>query len=92
MDVQNGSAPTIVIFGASGDLTQRKLIPALYNLSRKRRIAPGTRIVGYARTDYDRDAFRHHIREGVEQFAGGFDAEAWTSFAGNLHYSLGRPD
>ena len=42
-------ALTVVIFGASGDLTARKLIPALYNQSRKRRLPSGLRVVGVAR-------------------------------------------
>jgi len=84
--------PTIVIFGASGDLTQRKLIPALFNLYRKGRIAPNTRIVGFARTDFSHAAFRQHLREGAENFTDHFDATAWSGFANNLHYSSGNPD
>ncbi len=45
---------TIVIFGATGDLTHRKLIPALYNLYRKGRLTEGFRIVGFASHDLDR--------------------------------------
>ena len=61
----------IVIFGASGDLTQRKLVPALYHLRRQRRIPPETTIVGVARRDWSDDYFREHMREGVEQFSDG---------------------
>jgi glucose-6-phosphate 1-dehydrogenase len=43
---------TIVIFGASGDLTRRKLIPALYNNFRKKRLPAGLRIVGFARREW----------------------------------------
>ena len=44
---------TVVIFGASGDLTQRKLVPALYNLHRKERIPATLNIVGFARRPWD---------------------------------------
>ncbi len=62
-------AHTIVIFGASGDLTSRKLIPALYELHRKKRLPENTRIVGFSRTKYQRrrlarETCRHdgHVR------------------------------
>jgi glucose-6-phosphate 1-dehydrogenase len=53
---------TLVIFGASGDLTRRKLIPALFSLFRKGHV-PGLKIVGFARRDWDTDMFRGMIRE-----------------------------
>lgn len=81
---------TIVIFGASGDLTQRKLVPALFNLYRKERLPANTRIVGYARRPYSDDEFRAHMREGVDQFAGGsIDNATWNTFAQRLHYVRG---
>jgi len=92
MSEQDALAPTIVIFGASGDLTRRKLIPALYNLLRKHRIAPETRIVGFSRTQYSHDAFRQHAREGVQEFAGRFDENIWAAFSRNLYYCSGEPD
>ena len=49
---------TIVIFGASGDLTSRKLIPALYLLFKKGRLPKETRVVGVARTKYSHDEWR----------------------------------
>ena len=85
-----GGPSTIVIFGASGDLTKRKLIPALYNLRLKGRLPEGTRIVGYARRPYDHEEFRRLMREGVSQFsAKTFDEEAWDGFAANLYYARG---
>jgi glucose-6-phosphate 1-dehydrogenase len=81
---------TVVIFGASGDLTRRKLIPALYNLYRKERLPVNTRIVGYARRPYSHDDFRQHLREGVEDFSGNtFDAALWDSFAAQVWYARG---
>lgn len=82
---------TIVIFGASGDLTQRKLVPALFNLYRKERLPAQTQIVGYARRSYSDDAFRARMHEGVDQFAGGeISDELWDAFAANLHYTQGN--
>ena len=65
----------IVIFGASGDLTWRKLVPALYKLRRERRIAPETTIVGVARRDWSHDYFREQIRKGMEEIYGGVEPE-----------------
>jgi glucose-6-phosphate 1-dehydrogenase len=91
MGGQDELAPSIVIFGASGDLTSRKLIPALFQLHRKGRIPANTRIVGFARTDYSHDVFRQHVGEGVRQFSNDFDEAAWRQFAAHLYYSPGSP-
>ena len=81
---------TIVIFGASGDLTRRKLVPALYNLHRKGRLPSGSRIVGFARCAYDHEEFRRVVCEGVEQFSTpSFEKAAWEAFGENLHYVRG---
>jgi glucose-6-phosphate 1-dehydrogenase len=83
----------LVIYGASGDLTQRKLVPALYKLRRERRIAPETTIVGFARRDWSDDFFREHMREGVEQFSDGIGPEdLWQDFAQGLFYCAGDID
>jgi glucose-6-phosphate 1-dehydrogenase len=65
------SAPpcTIVIFGASGDLTRRKLIPALYNLAQDGLLSPSTSIVGFARRDWDVDGFRETMQKAVVEFS-----------------------
>ena len=82
--------PSIVIFGASGDLTQRKLIPALFNQSKKGRLPVGTRIVGYARRPYSHDEFRSLLREALGKFAPkAFDSAVWDKFAANLYYQKG---
>jgi glucose-6-phosphate 1-dehydrogenase len=89
------SAPctTIVIFGASGDLTWRKLIPALYNLYRKGRLPQGLSIVGFARRPYSHDDFRAHLREGTNKFsADSFDAGLWEEFAAHIWYARGDLD
>src|SRR5258708_2514395 len=56
----------IVIFGANGDLTKRKLLPALYRLAYERRIPPGFAILGSSRTAMSDDDFRAKMRESVQ--------------------------
>ena len=80
---------TIVIFGASGDLTHRKLIPALFRNFRKGRLWERTRIVGVARRDWSGDEFRAGLREGVARQGGSLDEAAWAAFAGRIHYLRG---
>ncbi|PIG90803.1 glucose-6-phosphate dehydrogenase [Gloeocapsopsis sp. IPPAS B-1203] len=83
----------LVIFGASGDLTQRKLVPALYKLRRERRIPPETTIVGVARRDWSHEYFREHMREGIEQFSDGLGREElWQEFSQGLFYCSGDID
>ncbi len=81
----------IVIFGASGDLTQRKLIPALYNLYLKKRLPEHFNIVGVSRSELSHDEFRDKVREGVENFSEGtYDADKWAEFAAHVHYVPGN--
>lgn len=87
----NDLTPSFVIFGASGDLTWRKLIPALYNLHRKGRLPEKFHIVGYARSQYEHAEFREHLKEGAEKFAE-YEAGSWDQFARNLHYVQGSYD
>jgi glucose-6-phosphate 1-dehydrogenase len=83
----------IVFFGASGDLTKRKLVPALYHLKRERRLPPELTIVGVARREWSHDHFREQMREGVEEFSDGIGSEAqWQDFAEGLFYSPGDID
>ena len=82
------SEATIVIFGASGDLTARKLIPALYQLAREGFLSPKSPIVGVARKPKTDDEFRTELQEAVRGSArGGMGSdESWTHFASRLHY------
>ena len=83
-------AHTVVIFGASGDLTSRKLIPALYELYRKKRLPEKTRIVGFSRTRFSDDAWREKLAETTAQFTGEhFDAALWQEFAASIFYHPG---
>jgi glucose-6-phosphate 1-dehydrogenase len=76
----------LVIFGASGDLTQRKLIPALYDLDRQGRLPKGLCILGVSRTPLSDDAFRDKMGEGAKTFAAQFEPERWKSFAQRIFY------
>jgi glucose-6-phosphate 1-dehydrogenase len=81
---------TIVIFGASGDLTHRKLVPSLFSLYRKGRLPAGTRVVGFARRPYTDEVFRELMRAGAQRLgANGFNQAAWESFAPTLSYVQG---
>ena len=83
----------LTIFGASGDLTQRKLVPALYQMRRERRLPPEITIVGVARRDWSHEYFRDHMREGVEDYGNGIgNDEMWNSFAKGLFYCSGNID
>src|SRR5687768_5948459 len=78
----------VVIFGASGDLTKRKLVPALYRLVQERLLPAEFAIVGLARTKMGDGEFREKMKEDVEQYseAKQVEAEVWNSFAQGLHY------
>jgi glucose-6-phosphate 1-dehydrogenase len=81
---------TLVIFGASGDLTSRKLIPALYQLFRKGRLPKETAIVGFSRTSFTDESWRAALADSTAQFNGKqFDASAWANFAQDIHYHPG---
>lgn len=83
-------AHTFVIFGASGDLTSRKLIPALYQLSRKKRLPADTRIVGFSRTPFTHEAWREELAKSVAKFTGDeFKPELWAAFAERIFYHAG---
>ncbi len=83
----------MVIFGASGDLTQRKLIPAIYQLKKERRLPPEITIVGTARRDWSDDFFREHLRQGVEEFGDGIGSEElWKDFAEGIFYFSSNMD
>jgi len=87
----NGLKTTIIIFGASGDLTQRKLIPSLFNLFRKQRLPKKFQIVGYGGTMFTDEQFREHLFKGLQEFAGfEYKDEEWNTFAPNLFYFCGK--
>ena len=81
----------VVIFGANGDLTKRKLLPALYRLAYERRLSPGFAVLGISRTAMTDDQFRDKMRESVEKFLedSPFDKDVWAGFAQGLFYMAG---
>jgi glucose-6-phosphate 1-dehydrogenase len=85
---RSGEKPiTVVIFGASGDLTRRKLVPALYSLHRKGRLPKSIRVAGVARRPLSTDEFRAQMRQGLVDFSGStFDEQAWEQFVPCLGY------
>ena len=84
---------TIVIFGASGDLTQRKLVPALYSLATERSIGRFA-IVGYSRSNITNDAFRDRIKDGIDEHARRkpIDPDLWASIGPSIFYEQGGFD
>ena len=89
-------ATTIVIMGATGDLTRRKLMPALFQLSCKGRLPPGLRILGFSRSPYSDDQFRELMWKGAQELGELAVRRAdWEKFAPIIHYipgDLGQPE
>lgn len=84
--MQFGDDTTILIFGASGDLTARKLIPALYHLWRDGYLSENTPIIGVARRDKTDEEFRNELHDPVRGSTDNFLEERWKRFAKQLHY------
>ena len=87
----------IVIFGASGDLTRRKLVPALHSLSCEGQLAPQTAVIGVARSPMTDESFRGHLYGGVHEYSrlepGRKDLCAlWPDFAGRIGFLAGAYD
>ncbi|MBX3353717.1 MAG: glucose-6-phosphate dehydrogenase [Phycisphaeraceae bacterium] len=76
----------LVIFGASGDLTERKLIPSLYDMFREGSLPETFAVLGCARTGMSDAQFREKLREPAEKHAGAFDADSWDRFSRRVHY------
>ena len=66
----------MVIFGASGDLTRRKLIPALYDLAAQRRLPMEFAVVGVSRTEMSHEDFRGKLHDALEEHRGARELEA----------------
>src|SRR5438067_3814787 len=95
-DPEERPAPpaVFVIFGASGDLTSRKLMPAIERLALRRLLPPGFSVVGVARTEMNDDDFRERMKELVEKGGGGGPEarHVWESFVGGFRYVAGDYD
>ncbi len=90
MEKENQPDATLfVIFGASGDLTQRKLVPALYNLYLSGWMPEKFEVIGTSSREMSDVKFRDHLRDGVNEFSrrGKVKDEDWKNFAQCLHIS-----
>src|SRR5690606_18500259 len=77
----------IVIFGATGDLTHRKLVPALYNLAADGALPPAVSVVGFARRDKTDEIFRTELEEAARKFSRNkIDPELWEGFSSSIFY------
>src|SRR6266852_2532042 len=82
---------TVIIFGASGDLTKRKLVPALYRLTQERLLPAEFAIVGFARSAMSHEDFRGKMKDAIVTYseAKRVDDAVWDSFAKGIFYVAG---
>ena len=88
-------APCVmVIFGATGDLTHRKLLPALYNLALEHPLPPQFTVVGVARRPFSNDEFRQQALESINQFSRRrpVNQAVWETFSRGLYYHQSQFD
>ena len=83
---------TVILFGASGDLAKRKVIPAMYDLVQHNALGERYAIIGFARTQMTDDSFRTTIGEAAKTISevGPIDPAKWREFSSNLYYSAGE--
>jgi glucose-6-phosphate 1-dehydrogenase len=86
------NACTLVLFGASGDLAQRMVMPAIFRLVRRGQLSPDFRLIGYARSEMTDDAFRERMKLAVMRDAKVGDEAAWDHFASRLSYIAAEYD
>ena len=92
MTINDRLEPNIfVIFGGAGDLTSRKLMPAMFDLSQSHAIPANFSIIAVDRVEIGEDAFRKRLYEGVRKFAlhGKAAVKEWTEFSRHIHYLQG---
>lgn len=78
---------SVVIFGASGDLTHRKLVPALYNLAADGDLPPGLSLVGFARRDKSDEIFRSELETAAKKYSRqAINADLWKNFSSTIYY------
>ena len=89
-DDKTGEPCAVVIFGASGDLTKRKLMPALYNLAVSRALPSGSAIIGVSRREHSHDDFRRDMKEAITRFSRRkIDQAVWSDFERGVSYVPG---
>ncbi len=92
MKKSSATEPTIfIIFGAAGDLSWRKLMPALYSLFLDKRLPEKFEVIGVGHGNMSDDAFRNHIKKGVSDFSrlGNPDTGIWKTFSSHLQFLRG---
>jgi glucose-6-phosphate 1-dehydrogenase len=82
----------IVVFGVTGDLAARKLVPALYALHVRGALHEGSVLVGFARSDLDDDGLRRRLAEAAEAHVDDLDADVWRALEARIHYVRGDYD
>ncbi|HEV8421487.1 MAG TPA: glucose-6-phosphate dehydrogenase, partial [Actinomycetota bacterium] len=93
MAIKPADPQAIVIFGASGDLTKRKLLPAFYHLFVEGLLPQGFAIIGYARSKLTDEEFHERARASIEEFSRcDVAGEEWAEFKARLHYMSGEFD
>ena len=91
----SGDSPCVmVVFGASGDLTRRKLLPALYDLERRGLLPANLGVLGFSRSQKTDESWREEAREAVQSRLGSraLEDQAWTRLVRRLHYVSGHYD
>ncbi len=88
MSLHSNTESTVVIIGATGDLTRRLLFPAIYRLYALHEW-PDANIIGYAVEDWSRDKFLQHLEDNLRQFEHDFDPKVWTELAARIDYRQG---
>jgi glucose-6-phosphate 1-dehydrogenase len=90
----HGEPTVLVIFGASGDLTQRKVVPALYDLFLDGRLPEAFRMIGFSRTPFSDASFRKRLHQGAGEFSrhGKVQAKKWHDFSSRITYLQGAYD
>src|SRR5579864_4402741 len=93
--IKNSPEPCVmVIFGATGDLTHRKLLPALYNLALEHPLPPQFTVVGVARRPFSNEEFRKQALDSINQFSRRrpVNQAVWETFSKGLYYHQSQFD
>jgi len=89
---QRAEPCVMVLYGASGDLAKRKILPAIYNLARDGFLPENFALVGSSRSLESADVFRRHVRESIERFSRTeFDEGLWDELSGRIFHVRGDP-
>ena len=83
----------LIIFGVTGDLSRKKLMPAVYDLANRGLLPPGFALVGFARRDWEDEDFAQVVHDAVKQYARTpFDEDVWTQLAQGIRFVQGEFD